>query len=77
MSHKENLTEVRENTEGVIEDEKETGVVEKIKRSDLGKTFLGDDGKFDREDIKRLSEEAGSIIKEGMEKVKSLFQYLF
>lgn len=32
-------------------------VVEQFKESETGKTVLGEDGKFDREDIERISQE--------------------
>ena len=82
MSMEEKLTEVKENVdeaveeaiEAAVEETEETDIVEIIKNSDFGKAVFGNDGKFDGEDIKRLSEEAGNAIKEGIEKVKDLFQ---
>ena len=47
--------------------------VEKIKESDLGKNVLGEDGKFDKEDVDRLAEGAKKTAKEAVDKVKGLF----
>lgn len=72
---KENVEEaVDEATDEAVEEAKETDIIEAIKNSDFGKTVFGDDGKFDGEDLKRLSDEAGNAIKEGIERIKDLLQ---
>ena len=40
------------------EEKKENGAVEKFKQSGVGQAILGEDGKFDKEDIERMAQNA-------------------
>ncbi len=46
--------------------------VEQFKESKAGKTVLGEDGKFDKEDIERLTEGAKTAVKNAVDKAKEI-----
>ena len=50
-----------------------TNLTQEAKDSKLGKAVLGDDGKFDKEDVERLTEGAKEAVKDVVDKAKELF----
>lgn len=52
---------------------KVTELNEDFKKSEFGQAILGEDGKFDKEDIDRLTEKAKEAVSEAADKVKGLF----
>jgi hypothetical protein len=67
--------ELKDKLEGAATEVKEKAgeAVEKLKESNLGKSVLGEDGKFDKEDVERLAEGAKEAVKGAVDKVKDLF----
>ncbi len=48
-------------------------VIEQFKGSKTGRTVLGDDGKFDREDVERMSEGTKTAVKDAVDNAKKVF----
>ncbi len=65
-------------SESINEDEIDEGnisesFVDKVRNTELGKKILGEDGKFDHEDIERIAESAKSAVKGAADLFKGLF----
>lgn len=56
----------------IVEETATEGIVDRFKNSEIGKAIFGEDGKFDREDVERLSESAKSAVKDAADKMKGL-----
>ncbi len=54
--------------------EKASDASDAFRESSLGKSVLGDDGKFDKEDLKRLANDAVDASSEAINKLKNLFK---
>ena len=67
--------ELKDKLEGAATEVKEKAgeAVEKLKESNLGKNVLGEDGKFDKEDLDRLTAGAKEKAGQAADKVKDLF----
>ncbi|MBQ3372342.1 MAG: hypothetical protein IJG40_04310 [Oscillospiraceae bacterium] len=78
MNTEENTNEINELLEDsflkdvIIEESAPDSLFDKFKNSEVGKVVLGEDGKFDMEDIERLAESAKSAIKDAANKLKDL-----
>ena len=76
----EAVKKVEEAGENVVEKVKEMDLVESAKGAadkavtSLKSTFLGEDGKFDKEDVDRLADEAKAAAKGAVDKVKDMFK---
>ncbi len=47
--------------------------VDKLRSSELRQTVLGEDGRFDLEDVERITESAKSAVKNAVDRLKGLF----
>ena len=79
MNTEENTNEINELLEDsflkdvIIEESAPDSLFDKFKNSEVGKVVLGEDGKFDKEDVDRLTASAKDAAENVVNTVKNFF----